>query len=797
MKADNGRILLSPSDLSNHLACPHLTSLEVAVARGLRTKPYIEDPHRDLVFRKGHEHEAAYLARLEGAGRAIVRIPTFEDDGFDPEEARRLTEEAIRAGEAETIFQPHLVSADGRWRGFADFLERQAGGGYEPVDTKLARAAKPAHVLQLMFYAEQVERIQGSPVEHVHVENGLGERETFRVADFASYYRNVRERFLAALESPVETYPWPCDFCGRCDFRRECYQRLVDDESLVLVAGLSRRYVEPFAAAGITTLPQLGSAPEGIAVDGMRRETAAALRHQAELQLHHETTGEHRVDLLPPEAERGFELLPQPDEGDVWLDLEGYAFFEPARGLEYLFGYCYRDDDGAVRYEALWAPDRDGERQVFERFVDWVTERRRRYPGLHVYHYAAYERTALRRLMGEHGTRENEVDVFLREEVLVDLYRVVKQAVRASVPSYSIKEIEKLYGFQRTALVSGGDDSTVRFDQWLEGGDDALLDEIERYNEEDCRSTVALHEWLLSLRPPETPWRAPPDERERSEEAEERDAERAALCDALLDGAEEGDPRWLLAQLLSYHRREAKPQWHEWFDHVGHDDDELIEDTDTIGGLELAGEPEVDGQSLVYTLSFPAQEHKIGHDGVDPKTEKSYKVNVDDELGLVHLRRGARRAEEPLPTALIPPQPIGDYEQRDAVARFARSYRDGDGRYTAVREILERRPPRARLDASPVDAALSLDGSYLFVQGPPGSGKTWQGAKIAIALMRAGQRVGITSLSHKAINNLLERGGARGARAGLLVQRRQEAHVRGERVRGPVHRAAHGVARLL
>jgi uncharacterized protein len=70
-------------------------------------------------------------------------------------------------------------------------------------------------------------------------------------------------------------------------------------------------------------------------------------------------------------------------------------------------------------------------------------------------------------------------------------------------------------------------------------------------------------------------------------------------------------------------------------------------------------------------------------------------------------------------------------------------------------EVLERQPPRARLDLPVPEAALSLDGSYLFVQGPPGSGKTWQGAKAAVALMRAGRRVGITSLSHKAIANLL------------------------------------------
>ena len=103
--------------------------------------------------------------------------------------------------------------------------------------------------------------------------------------------------------------------------------------------------------------------------------------------------------------------------------------------------------------------------------------------------------------MGEHSVREAEIDDWLRQEVLVDLYRVVKQALRAGVPSYSIKEIEELYGFVRTAEVTGGDESVVLFEKWLESGDDALLEGIRAYNEEDCRSTVALHEWLLALRP--------------------------------------------------------------------------------------------------------------------------------------------------------------------------------------------------------------------------------------------------------------------------------------------------------
>jgi uncharacterized protein len=52
--------------------------------------------------------------------------------------------------------------------------------------------------------------------------------------------------------------------------------------------------------------------------------------------------------------------------------------------------------------------------------------------------------------------------------------------------------------------------------------------------------------------------------------------------------------------------------------------------------------------------------------------------------------------------------------------------------------------------------ASSLDASYLFIQGPPGSGKTWTGARIITELMRQGRRVGVAAPSHKSIHNLLD-----------------------------------------
>ena len=743
------RLFLSPSDLANYLGCQHLTTLSLAVARGELEKPFRHNPYGDLIKRKGDEHEARYLADLINAGCRVEQIGLGED--LDWDRAARETREAVDGG-AEIIYQAVFLHEG--WRGLADFLERQPDGSYEAVDTKLARSARPAHLIQLCFYTEQLGLITRRSPAAMHVVSGLGERETYRPEDFGPYYRRLRGRLLEAIASGLETYPYPVEHCAICDFLARCKQHWRDDDHLVQVAGIIRTQVEQLTAAELATLTALGDAPPETRLKRLRPRTFENLRHQAELQLHQRRTGKHRVDPLPVEPERGFAAMPEPSEGDIWLDFEGDPWFEPGRSLEFLIGWVFLED-GELRYDCIWARDRAEEKAGFERLMDFIVERRRRFASMHVYHYAPYERSALRRLMGEHATREQELDDLLRGEVLVDLFRLTRQALRASVESYSIKAVEELYGFGRQGELGGGG-AAVIFETWLETGEPALLEDIRAYNEDDCRSLHLLHRWLLELRPAELPWLLPPEAREQKEETKERLQELEALKGELLDGAEEGDARWLLAQLLEYHRREEKPAWWEYFHHLSLDPEELIEDSDTIGRLELVGEPIPDKQSFVYTFSFPPQEHKISGDCVDPATEKGYHVSVDDEQGLLTLRRSKKRVDEALPRALIPPRPIGDYEQRDAVKRFARDYLAGSTQYTALRDVLERRPPRAQLDLPPIEAVSTIESSYLFVQGPPGSGKTWNGARMAIALMKKGHRVGITSRSHKAIQKFLE-----------------------------------------
>ncbi|HET7171892.1 MAG TPA: TM0106 family RecB-like putative nuclease [Gaiellales bacterium] len=788
MQLRDGHLWLSPSDLSAHLACPYLTRLEFEAARKERSRPHGREELADLVAKKGDEHEAAFLVDLQADGRQVVEI-RFDDHDFA--RAHAATEAAMRAG-ADVIYQA-TFARDG-WRGRADFLirveEPSANLGkwsYEVWDTKLARSAKPAAVLQLTFYSGEVARIQGRLPDRLHVVPGTRIVETFRPNDFTAFLRTAQNRLRRYLDRFPDTYPWPCQHCSRCDYRQVCEARWAADDHLTLVASIRRDHVEKLNGVGVETLEGLADSPPTLTVPRVAPPMLDTLRDQAGLQLHRRRTSELTRHLLEPETERGLALLPPPSLGDLFFDMEGDPFFEAAGGLEFLFGVLARRHDGETEYTAIRARDRKEERAAFERFVDLVHERLCEHPDMHVYHYAAYEPATLSRLMGAHGTREAEVDDLLRREILVDLYQVVRQGLRAGVPSYSLKEIEQFF-FTRHADVKSGNDAVLAFERYLENGDESLLTDIEAYNEEDCLATLELRDWLLVQRQDaqaqfgvEIPFRPPPEVRKQQDDMAAELDETARLHEALLLGAEPGDDRWLLAQLLDYHRREARPAWWWFFRRRQMTDEQLLEDGEAVAGLEWDGaEPVVVSKSLEYGFTFPPQQHRFdpGDNGSDPVEGGTgwAVVEVDNIRGVMRLKRGEKQREKRLPTALVPSGPYDTGTQRAALRRLAASVLAADGRYPALGRILRRDLPlggdrvqRMELDHQRA-LAVALDRTYLFVQGPPGSGKTYRGARLITALIRAGKRVGVASQSHKAIHNLLDAVEAAAVEEGLTFQ---------------------------
>ncbi|MGI9110784.1 MAG: PD-(D/E)XK nuclease family protein, partial [Gaiellaceae bacterium] len=247
MHAHADRLFLSPSDITAFLACEHLTTLSLAQARGEIERPDVENERAELIVRKGLEHERAYLESLRAEGRAVLEI---SDPRGDYEGAARATAAAIRAGEADVIYQGVLASEG--WRGVADFLLRQPDGTYEALDTKLARSAKPAYILQLLFYNEELARIQGCTPERIHVLLGSGEQASFRPQEFAAYYRRVRSRLEEFVSDPPSTEPYPVSHCSICEFKPICDEHWDRVDHLSRVAGIRRSQIEKLGIAGIT-----------------------------------------------------------------------------------------------------------------------------------------------------------------------------------------------------------------------------------------------------------------------------------------------------------------------------------------------------------------------------------------------------------------------------------------------------------------------------------------------------------------------------------------------------------------
>jgi uncharacterized protein len=830
----DGRPVYSATDLVGSLACGHLADLERSALAGLVRRPDRPDPQLDRIRVRGQQHELRYLQELEAQGRTVTDLksvaePWTQDRGAVFREKAAATRQAILRGD-DVIYQACFF--DGHWLGFADFLLRVSapsgpprqplGWSYEVADTKLARTAKASALLQMCTYVEQLTAIQGVQPEWMHVVLGGTERTraSFRVDDHMAYYRTVKRRFEAVAGAdlptgypPPDSYPDPVEHCDICRWWPVCSARRRADDDVSLVAGLAGRTRRELGERGIRTRRGLADLPVTLEppLERTGKEAFARVRDQARIQVAGEDQGGMLSERLPaPRLEDGsldtrigLLCLPQPRPGDLFLDLEGDPFVDD-EGIDYLFGVLEPGRigvDGLPTYHSFWSRDANGrvtraaEKLAFERTVDLIIDRLDADPTIHVYHFAPYEPTALGRLMGRHTTREVEVDRLFRGDTLVDLYRVVRQGIRASVESYSIKRLEPLYGYTREVDLRDAGSSIVAFETWLEvggetGADDGTLQRLERYNRDDVVSTLLLRDWLEGQRRElgaemaiELPRPAPVDGQADEELAEWLRRVRE-VAQPLLDGVPE-DPvartpaqhgRWLLAQLLGWHRREAKAAWWLYF-HLLLDltDDERFERSEPIARIILMGAE--DEARRRYRYAFPPQLHDLseGRDATDPEPGVGGRVSVvsiDDVAGQIVLQH-PRKRELHHPTSLVPDTVVRTDAQEESLLRIGRSViehgMDGLGPYQAARDLLMRRHPRTgqlagldlKAESEPTEAAarrlaLPLDGTCLPIQGPPGSGKTHTGARMILDLVRAGRRVGVTANSHKVIGHLLD-----------------------------------------
>ncbi|MGI8393868.1 TM0106 family RecB-like putative nuclease [Leucobacter sp. W1038] len=615
LTGDDLRLVTSASDLTAASTCEFafLRRVDRRLGRDIEV-PDNDDAMLARAAKLGEAHEARVLASYVaefGSGSAgepggVVELPPRGD--MTAEALTGLAELSRRAllGDADIVFQatffdpevrpadPHTGDPAIGFVGFADFLARTPDGAYEVQDSKLARRAKVTALLQLAAYAEQLERI-GVPVAPWAVlVLGDGARSEHKLADIAPVFRSRRDRqhqILLERASAVgadgrresaEPLAWGAAgvmACGRCEV---CVPEVEQVRDPLLIAGLRTAQRDRLFAAGLTTIDEVAAAlPEiasgALAVSGIGQAALARIAAQAAVQMAAVSGEAPPVWVIDPAA---LAAIPAPNPGDLFFDFEGDPMYrEPGAegtarwGIDYLFGIV----DAHEQFFTIWAHDLDAERRALEEFLSFVAERRVRFPELKIYHYASYERTHLSSIAARHGVGEQEVDQLLREHVLVDLYPIVRQALRVGSRSYSIKKLEPLYmgdELRDESGVTNAGDSVVEYAEAsalrvsLSAVDQAegerRLADIAAYNRYDCVSTLRLRDWLLRLARehgvvPVAPGEA--NEEGREPKLQSSTALALAMHASVADDARDRKAAALAASAIDYHARENKAFW--------------------------------------------------------------------------------------------------------------------------------------------------------------------------------------------------------------------------------------------
>jgi uncharacterized protein len=785
--------LLTPTKITAWLDCDHSLTLQHQVEAGtLRLDGHGFGAFAQLLADKGRLHEQQCLDHYWTEGKSIYEVPQRRRGESFTDWMARLDDPL--AGGHDVIYQ--LPLAHDGIRGIADFVLRvvdpdTGSVSYEPVDAKLARSeAKPGHVLQLCFYAEALEARTGVLPEHVHLWLGSGVIESIRTVDVLAYWRRLRTQLRALLDdesdSEADTVPVPCTHCEFCDFALVCDAQWRDDDSLVFVAGLRSADREALEQAHVTTVAALAELDPDTVVEGVRPERLTKVVAQAELQVAARALPDgdappHQVITAgeDPTWGHGFELMPAPDDGDVFLDFEGHPFWQPDGDLFFLFGWIERDDAGEWTYRTMWASDRDEEAAATRELIDYLATRRAAHPGMHVYHYNHTERSSLVRLSERYGVAQTTLAELIDTGAFVDLMTVAGNAVQVGTESYGLKHLERLTDFVRDHEIGAGAGAVIEYEAWMRDGDAEHLARIADYNEDDVRATLALRDWLVAQRPVGLDWRAAVVEVE--EPLENFDEQIDAL-----HAFGVGTPEHLLGDLLGYWAREGSTHKVQTLVHLDAGDQDRRDDPVVIAELgpgelvervhKTQGTPITPGMAFQFppqelAKGFDKDRAKVMYTALDGQTGYAAINEIDAEAGYLQLS-WSERAEElgVVPDAVVLNDWVKPKPKPGVLSELAAQVLDADvhgAPNAATVALLRRDLPAFTAADGPAGGVFNedleamrdwvrhLDHSCVAIQGPPGTGKTFRGAHLIHSLITSGHRVGITAFSHPAIGNLL------------------------------------------
>ena len=776
----------SPTKIINFLNCKYIVYNEfykkdLGISKKEKTK------NHELRLKKGDEHENSYFKELKKKYKKVIDLKK------DSRDYPKRFKETVKAMEEGHEIIRGGVLMQGNWVGETDFLfkvldSKSKFGSFSYVvhETKNTKKTKVEHVMQAGLYTLMLKDIQESTPIFFSIilkEFVINEIKFNKVYNYIVSNKKNYENFI--FKDLEKVKPEKCSFCNICDWIDVCEKEWIKNDNLNQIGNIHKSHIKKLISSDINTIEKLAKKDETFKVKNLNSDIFKKLNISAKLRKEYEKTNKPCFHIIKENLsfEKGFNLLPENQDGDLFFDIESVQDHIVDGGLEYLFGIYYIENK-KEKFKAFWAHTKEEEKNNLINFFNFTESHFKKYTDAKIYHYADYEITALRNLVAKHNTHGSIYDRYLRLFKFVDLYGIVKNSVLTSENSYSIKNLEKFYNFKRTGDLQKGDASQDFYANWMETKNQDLLDEIEFYNKQDCHSTYELKNWLTDIRPQECNWYEPATKED--DKIEKPFEIKLGQYSNYLNTKKlkNKNIQEVVSHVLGFFRRDNRPDYRKFFERKSMSHEDLVNDTECVGYMTQVEEPYKEKQSNVYTFSFPDQEYKVkkGDRPVNAnnvllgESESVGEVlEVDQKKKLIKLKKGTRGAGRNL---LLPHilsigkrQPPQVTTLEDSTYRYIDSLFVGEKKeYGAINDILARKIPKIKniktgdaiIDSSNFieeipKIILNLDNSYLFIQGPPGTGKTTQASNAIAELIAKGKKIGVSANSHKVIHNLISK----------------------------------------
>ena len=800
MKIEKQNILTSPSDLNNFTLCKyHIKNDKLSFTNKLLKRKPKGD--LELIIKLGFEHEKKHLNLFKNKFKKVKII----NDKSTENQRYKDTILALKEG-FKIIHKAFLI--EDTFRGEVDFLIRVetksdiGAWSYEVWDTKIARKPQTRHVLQITAYSYMLGKLQGLLPKKMYLIGGDDEEHPYNVADFTDYFTYTRKVFLNFIKNmdKEKIYPEKCSHCKICRWYDECEKIWKKDNYINQIAGIRKTQIDRFKKENIITVEDLCS----INLDNpnfkkINSNVLSNLKTKASLVQKKRVSGKSNYIITETESNKGLYKLPKPNSADVFIDLEGYPFFGK-RGFEYLHG-LYLNTGKKMEFKYFWAKSLN-QKDEEENFIDLIEYLKKHFdknPNAYLYHYNEYEKTALRNLSNDfysvYPDGSHFIDKLQRLEKFVDLYRVVEQCMLTSEKDISLKTIETFYKKDRKASIKSAAESILLYNQWLSSKKESLKQDIINYNKDDCISTYELRDFLMKERPKDMPlFSLSEDDQKEHEEEKEWEKKDKELIKNLEKKKNVDNKEFInnLKSIVGFHMRESKPEFWAMYDRKEKEHEDLVDDTTCIANcIRTSDSPEKDKLSQLFKYKFQKQDYKLkeGDTGYDilgtttrtPPDKKTTGFSIKkitevggDEYLTLKVGKGIIKRIGSMPNQLTlgPGKPFATYDQQKALNRYLSSILDKkeENKYKCINDFLNAEFPditgikkgenlineKEDFVDQTVRVIQNLQSSCLAIQGPPGTGKTWISAKVIIELLKQGKKIGISSNSHKAINNLLK-----------------------------------------